>query len=259
VINEPQAANNNEIGSAAARQLVDDLVMNSWMDGRMHLIKESAYSEFCRGALMSYIYALENKADKLETTGIAEIAAYNTSVADYMEHWEKRATEAEKLNEQWEQKAMNWFASPAAREQLEGYRDMGRIAADAENERDAIVRVYEKDRVEAERTIDWANHKIDQLEEIVETKEALYQDLLAKHERLKENCPKDTHGVPITQDFHNTAMTMLNELRDDRDAWQHDYEMTIEKLRLIVARIDRASVGMPNYNDIANAIRELLP
>jgi len=46
--------------------------------------------------------------------------------------------EARALNAAWAEKAATWMASPEAAARLQGYRDMGKMAADAENERDAL-------------------------------------------------------------------------------------------------------------------------
>lgn len=45
------------------------------------------------------ITALRAENERLKTSGIAEVAAHNPSVMDYMRHWEGRAGKAEAENE----------------------------------------------------------------------------------------------------------------------------------------------------------------
>ncbi len=43
------------------------------------------------------------------------------------------------LNQEWEQKAATWLASPEAAKRLEGYRELARQTAEALNQRDQLL------------------------------------------------------------------------------------------------------------------------
>jgi hypothetical protein len=58
---------------------------------------------------------------------------------------------AQALNAEWSTKAATWMASPEGVARLEGYREMGRMAADAENKCDALrAELAEANRIREE-------------------------------------------------------------------------------------------------------------
>ncbi len=115
--------------------------------------------------------------------------------------------EARALNASWAEKAATWMASQEAAQRLQGYRDLGQQAAQAQNERDAL-------RAEVERLTSCLKRANEQAEEF-ERKWYLRADEVERLQTLVaqardeeaeacrkiafEMAPTDEHAVDVSQ------------------------------------------------------------